>query len=397
MSLKGIRVIDLTRIIAGPFCTQLLADLGADVIKVESLNGDPLREQGQKVAGFSWYFASYNRNKRSVVLDLHREEGLAVLRDMVAGADVLVENYRAGILDKMGLSDTILKRLNPNLIVCHISGFGADGPYSDRPSFDFIAQAMTGYMSVNGNRDDLPMRTGIPISDLLCGLYGALAVAASLAGPRDTRQFSSIDLALTDSLISLLSFMAADTLATGKPPERTGNDHPLVAPYGLFRTSDKPIAIAPSNDIIYARLLKALGREDLSTDPRFDSSDKRIADREAIRAEIEPIFLKAGANEWIRRLNEAGVPAGPVLEVAEMFDDPQVRHREMVINVPHEGRGDVRMLGFPIKIEPEGCTLRLPAPELGAHSAEVMGELGYDAERIEKLMAVGVLSKFVGP
>lgn len=191
--------------------------------------------------------------------------------------------------------------------------------------------------------------------------------------------------------------MAADTLATGKPPERTGNDHPLVAPYGLFRTSDKPIAIAPSNDIIYARLLKALGREDLSTDPRFDSSDKRIADREAIRAEIEPIFLKAGANEWIRRLNEAGVPAGPVLEVAEMFDDPQVRHREMVINVPHEGRGDVRMLGFPIKIEPEGCTLRLPAPELGAHSAEVMGELGYDAERIEKLMAVGVLSKFVGP
>lgn len=150
MSLKGIRVIDLTRIIAGPFCTQLLADLGADVIKVESLNGDPLREQGQKVAGFSWYFASYNRNKRSVVLDLHREEGLAVLRDMVAGADVLVENYRAGILDKMGLSDTILKRLNPNLIVCHISGFGADGPYSDRPSFDFIAQAMTGYMSVNG-------------------------------------------------------------------------------------------------------------------------------------------------------------------------------------------------------------------------------------------------------
>lgn len=177
MSLKGIRVIDLTRIIAGPFCTQLLADLGADVIKVESLNGDPLREQGQKVAGFSWYFASYNRNKRSVVLDLHREEGLAVLRDMVAGADVLVENYRAGILDKMGLSDTILKRLNPNLIVCHISGFGADGPYSDRPSFDFIAQAMTGYMSVNGNRDDLPMRTGIPISDLLCGLYGALAVA----------------------------------------------------------------------------------------------------------------------------------------------------------------------------------------------------------------------------
>ena len=393
MSLQGIQVIDLTRIISGPFCTQLLADFGADVIKIETPSGDPLRLQGKGRDGLSWYFASYNRNKRSVALDLRSEEGLEVLREMIRGADVLVENYRAGVLAKMGLSDEALKELNPKLVVCHISGFGADGPYAQRPSFDFIAQAMSGFMSVNGNRDDDPQRSGVPISDLVAGLYAALGVSATLAGAtREDRTFRSVDVGLTDSLISLLSYMASDTLAAGKPPERSGNDHPLVAPYGLFQTADTPIAIAPSNDMIFARLLKVLGREELLSDPRFDTNDKRMADRQAIRAEIEPIFLTDSCENWIDRLNEGGVPAGPVMSVPDVFEDPQVKHREMVVEVPHGEHGPVRMLGFPVKVKPDGCEMRHPAPELGEHGNAVLRALGYSAERIAELRASGVLA-----
>ncbi|MFC4667505.1 CaiB/BaiF CoA transferase family protein [Seohaeicola nanhaiensis] len=392
MSLKGIRVIDLTRIISGPFCTQLLADFGADVIKIETPSGDPLRRQGKGRNGLSWYFASYNRNKRSVALDLRSPEGLEVLSDLVRDADVLVENFRAGVLADMGFSDQALEALNPRLVVCHISGFGADGPYAQRPSFDFIAQAMSGFMSVNGNRDDEPLRSGLPISDLVAGLYAALGVAATLAGPRENRRFQSVDVGLTDSLISLLSYMASDTLASGQPPERSGNDHPLVAPYGLFQTADTPIAIAPSNDMIYARLLKVLGREDLLTDPRFDTNEKRMADRRAIRAEIEPILLTEGSATWIERLNKGGVPTGPVMTVPEVLEDPQVRHRDMVLEVPHGAHGPVQMLGFPVKVAPDGCDIRHPAPELGEHGDAILSALGYSAARIADLRARGVLA-----
>jgi len=392
MSLEGTRVIDLTRIISGPFCSQLLADLGADVIKVETPSGDPLRQQGKQVRGLSWYYAGYNRNKRSLVLDLRSDSGRAVLTEMIAQADVLVENYRAGVLDKMGFPRDRLRELNPHLVVCHISGFGADGPYAGRPSFDFIAQAMSGYMSVNGAADGDPMRTGIPLSDLVAGLYGALGVSAALSGPRETRKFRSIDVGLTDSLISLLSYMASDALVDGIPPERAGNDHPLVAPYGLFRTADKPIAIAPSNETIYARLLKVIGREELLHDPRFDSNAKRIADREGIRAEIEAVLATASADIWISRLNDGGVPAGPVLTLPEMFRDPQVRAREMILSVPHGAHGDVRMLGFPVKSDPDPCRVRHSAPELGEHTAEILAEFGFSAERIATLRRDGILS-----
>ncbi|MBP0439978.1 CaiB/BaiF CoA transferase family protein [Tianweitania sediminis] len=391
MSLTGTRVVDFTRIISGPFCTQLLADLGADVIKIETAAGDPLREQGKKVEGLSWYYAGYNRNKRSIAIDLRHPDGHEILADMIASSDVVVENFRPGVMAAMGFSDERLRKLNPRLVVCHISGFGSSGPYSHRPAFDFIAQALSGFMSVNGNADDLPLRSGLPVSDLVAGLYGALGVTAALAGLREDRAFRSLDISLTDGLVSLLSYMAADTLATGEPPQRSGNDHPLVAPYGLFRTADKPIAIAPSNDAIYARLLNAIGRDDLATDPRFDTNEKRMADREAIRLEIEPVLMTASAEEWIERLNEGGVPAGPVLTIPEMFDDPQIRHREMVLPVPHGPHGTVRMLGFPIKSTPGSCEMRRPAPALGQHGDEVLGELGYDRDRIDTLRAKGAL------
>jgi crotonobetainyl-CoA:carnitine CoA-transferase CaiB-like acyl-CoA transferase len=392
MSLSGIRVVDLTRIISGPFCTQLLADLGADVVKVETLSGDPLRQQGKGREGLSCYYAAFNRNKRSLALNLRGDDGKSVLRDLLAKADVVVENYRAGVLADMGFSDANLKELNPHLVACHISGFGADGPYAKRPSFDFVAQAMSGFMSVNGQPDDPPLRSGLPISDLVAGLYAALGVSAALADPREERVFRTVDVGLNDSLMSLLAYMASDTLATGETPVRSGNDHPLVAPYGLFHTADKPIAVAPSNDTIYARLLGVLGREDLIGDPRFDTNEKRMADRAGIRSELEPVFLSDTAGAWIDRLNDGGVPAGPVLDVAEAMNDPQARHREMVINVPHGEHGTVQMLGFPIKLAPDGCRVRYPAPQLGAHGAEILSEIGYSRERIAQLAASGTLA-----
>jgi len=263
MSLKGIKVVDLTRIISGPFCTQLLADLGADVIKVETLSGDPLRQQGEKVNDFSWYFASYNRNKRSVSLDLYSESGRQVLQKILASADVLVENFRPGVLEKMELSTTQLNTINDKLIVCHISGFGADGPYAQRPAFDFIAQAMSGFMSVNGTEDGAGLRSGLPVSDLVVGLYGALGIVSRLANRQEcgSSGVQSVDVSLTDSMISLLSFTGANYLASGNPPKRYGNDHPLVAPYGVFETRDSAVAVAPSNDSVYAKLLKSLELE----------------------------------------------------------------------------------------------------------------------------------------
>lgn len=385
MSLKGTRVLDLTRIIAGPFCTQLLGDLGADVIKVETPSGDPMRAQGTVKDGMSWYFAGFNRNKRSVALDLRQANGMAILREMIAKSDVLVENFKAGTLAKMGLSDSVLKELNPRLIVCHISGFGADGPYADRPAFDFVVQAMSGFMWTNGRDGDEPLRSGLPISDLVVGLYGGLAVSAGLAVPRSERVFNSIDISLMDGLVSLLAYMGSEQLATGAPLKRSGNDHPLVAPYGLYRTADSHVAVAPSNEIIFDRLLIVLGRMDLKDDPRFVSNDSRMRHRAEIRHELEAHFRERTSSEWIELLNKQGVPAGAVNTVEEALNDPQVKHRNMVVDVEHPGHGNVRMMGSPIKQSSNPDYLRYPAPDIGQHTEEVLREFGYSASELEGL------------
>ena len=393
MSLKGIRVVDLTRIISGPFCTQLLADLGADVIKIETLNGDPLREQGEKVNDFSWYFASYNRNKRSVSVDLYSDEGRQVLRRILASADVLVENFRPGVLDKMGLSNEELSAISPQLIVCHVSGFGADGPYAQRPAFDFIAQALSGFMSVNGTEDGPGLRSGLPVSDLVAGLYGALGIVSRLVGRPEhgSNGVQNVDISLTDSMISLLSFIGANHLASGQAPKRYGNDHPLVAPYGVFETSDSAVAVAPSNDGVYLKLLKALDLEHLASDERINTNSKRMANPEILRGVLNPIFKRHTSASWIEKLNAAGVPVGPILTIPEVFEDAQVQHRQMVIDVDHGEKGSVRMLGFPLKFDHEPCELRRPAPHLGQHNEEVLAECGYSLQELEALQRAQVL------
>ena len=397
MPLSGVRVVDLTRILAGPFCTMLLADMGAEVIKVEAPGvGDPLRGQGVIQDGLSWYFAAFNRNKRSLSLNLRTEAGRAVLARLIAESDVLVENFRPGVLAEMGFDAARLKALKPDLVTAGISGFGTTGPYRDRPSFDFIAQAMSGFMAVTGSADGPPLRAGPPIADLVAGLYAAIGVCAALVKRGRTGAGDTVGSSLNNGLISLLGFLAANHfatghLATGADPARTGNDHAIVAPYGMFRTQDGEVALAPSQEQSYQRLVDAIGAPELRDDPRFRTNDLRVANRAAINATIEERLCADTTEHWIERLNAAGVPCGRVMGLSEVFADPQVEDQEMVLTQMHPGHGAVRMLGFPIKFAEAPCRLRRPAPEIGGDTDAVLGELGYSGEEIAGMRGAGVV------
>jgi CoA:oxalate CoA-transferase len=391
MPLSGVRVVDLTRVLSGPFCTMLLADLGADVIKVEAPEGDPIRSQGAVRNDLSWYFAAFNRNKRAVRLDLRQQEGREVLARLIQGADVLVENFRPGVLARLGFDDARLRALRPSLVTCSINGFGSSGPYRDRPAFDFIAQAMSGFMSVNGRPDDPPLRSGVPISDLISGLYAALSVAASVLRARTTGQGQRAEVSLTNALVSMLAYIASDYFETGSVPPRSGNDHPISAPYGLFPTRDGEIAIAPPGDEFFSRLADALGEPGLKQDPLYANSPARVANRARINAIVGGKLAAQTTAHWVEVLNAAGVPCGPVYGVADVFRDPQIVAQEMLLEVPHPGRGIVQMLGFPMKLADTPCRVRRPAPEHGEHTEEVLAELGYGEAAQAALRAAGVV------
>lgn len=389
--LTGIRVLDLTRVLSGPFCTQLLGDLGAEILKVETPDGDPVRAQGTMRDGFSLYFASFNRNKRSMILNLRKPEAHAVLAELIRRSDVIVENYRPGVLADIGFGWERLIALKPDIVLCSISGFGQNGPYRDRPAFDFVAQAMSGFMSLNGRAEDPPLRSGLPVSDLIAGLYGALGICAALVRRRETGKPQHIDTAMVDGLLSFSAYAGTGVLATGAQAPRLGNDHPVVAPYGLFETADAVIAIAPANDEIYARLLRALDLVHLDDDPRFATAAARFAHRAEINAAIEARLVQRPRAHWIETLNRAGVPCAEVKDLVQAFDDPQTAAREMILEVPHPGHGTIRMPGFPLKLRDEPCEIRYPAPDLGQHTVDVLTELGLDAAAMARLRDAGAI------
>ena len=375
MPLKGLRVIDLTRILAGPFCTQLLADLGAEVIKIEGPRGDPVRQQGVIVDGMSWYFAQFNRNKQSVVLNLYDDDDKNVLSRLLETADVLVENFRPGILSDMGFGPQELERLNPRLIHASVNGYGTTGPYADRPSFDFIAQAMSGFMSVNGPPDGEPQRAAPPLSDLVAGLYCAFGILAALQERGNSGIGQQVETSLTGGLISMLAYLSAEYFATGETPKRTGNDHPIVSPYGLFQAKDGMIAVAPSTDIYVERFLGVLGLEKLLTDPNYSTNSERLLHRNTLSRRINDVTCLQSVAHWITAINDAGCPCGRVMDLAEVFEDPQVVAQEMVIDVQHPGHGNVRMTGFPVKLSRTPAGIQRPAPDLGQDTQEILSQL----------------------
>lgn len=389
--LSGIRVVDLTRVLSGPFCTMLLADMGADVLKVETPQGDTVRVQGDTARGMSWYFASFNRNKRSVVIDLRKDEGKAVLAKMLAKADVLVENFRPGVLAEMGFSQVRLDELNPRLIVGSVNGYGSTGPYVDRPSFDFIAQAMSGFMATTGEPDGAPMRAGPPITDLVAGLYCAYGIVNAIRARDLTGRGQRVEAAMVNGMVSMLAYLSSEYFSTGKAPARTGNDHPIASPYGLFKAKDGALAVAPATNEILQKFLTTIGLGGLLERPEYKTAEQRRVARKEINRLVDERMATDTQASWIERLNRAGVPTGKVLTVPEVLEDPQIKAQDMVIEVEHPKQGIVRMVGFPVKLSDTPCVVRHPAPELGAHTGEVLAELGLAPAEIETLKASRVL------
>lgn len=391
MPLSGISVVDLTRVVSGPFCTMMLADFGADVIKIEAPGGDPSRVTGILGKGENPYFVNINRSKRAITIDLKTDEGRRIVRRMVARADVVVENFRPGVMERLGLGYAELLRVNPKLVYAAITGFGKTGPYRDRPAFDFIAQAMSGLMSLNGSEDMEPLRVGIPISDTLAGLYLAFGILAALRERDRTGRGQEVRCAMVDSLISVFTFASGAYLATGQLPPRNGNDHMVVSPYGVFQACDGPLAIAPSTEKNWLQLCHALGRDDLPKDPRFDSAAKRRCNRKTINGIVAGIIRTKSRAQWIDLLNRSGVPCGPVNNLAEAFADPQMRHQQMVIESP-QPEGPVKIPGFPLKLSHTPARIQCPSPQVGEHSVAVLQELGYDQHQIDRLIGNRVIA-----
>jgi len=390
----GVRVLDLSRMLAGPYGAMLLADLGAEVVKIEEPGGgDPMRAMGPPfLDGESAYFLSINRNKKSVALDLDRPEGRAVFLDLCRVADVVWENFRPGVMARLGCDPATLRALNPRLVVCSISAFGQEGPYRDWPAFDLALQAMGGAMSITGEEGRPPVRMGLPMGDLAGGMFGALAVAGALFRRAQTGEGTAIDLSLLDCQVSLLTYVAQYYWADGRVPGRVGSGHASVVPYQAFATRDSFLVVAVFAEKFWSGFCRALDRPDLIADVRFDSNGKRVERRRELVALLETIFPARPTAEWLGRLQKEGVPAAPIQRVDEVLRDPQVLLREMVVDLEHPRLGSVKTLGTPIK--PAGAPPFRPAPPpgLGEHTDAILGGLlGYPPERITALRRGGVI------
>ena len=388
-ALHGIRVLDFTRYLAGPFCTMLLGDHGADVIKVEGQKGRELRVPGSDRD--SDFFLSANRNKRSLVVDIKRPEGRELILRMLPRVDVVVENFRPGVMAALGLGPAELTARDPRLVYCSISGYGPDGPYRDRPGFDQIAQGMSGFMSVTGTREQGPTRAGIAIADLVAGMFASQGIALALYARAQNGRGQIVDTSLLESMVGIMSWAAGMYFDSGEAPGPAGQHHPLASPYGRFRAQDGYINIAAGNEDMWPKLVRALEADALATDPRFRSLGARIKHRDVLTAELEQRLAAQPVAAWVERLNAAGIPSGPVLDMAQVFADPQVLARNMLVELPHPQRGTWKTPGLPVKLSATPPAITRRPPLLDEHSDEVLGEHGFSPEEIAALRAQGVV------
>ena len=371
-ALSGIKVIDLTRVLSGPFCTMLLADMGAEVIKIEPPKGDNVRNQGDMVDGYSSYFAQFNRNKKSVILDLYVESVKDILRSLLSDSDVVVENFKAGVFDKMGFDYDTLKSINPKLISASVNGFGSKGEMSDRPAFDFIAQALSGFMSLNGTEESGPMRAAMPISDLVAGLYCAFGIVCALQSRNKTGKGQKVEASLTSGLISMMAYLSSESFVTGKAPNKSGNNHPILAPYGIFKTSDGEIAVAPASDKFCSIFLECIDLTSLLENELYKNNSNRMKNRDSLNEIVNQRKISETSDFWIKKLNKAGCPAAKIVSLPEALNSQLIQDNEMVIssNGP-EGR-QIKMTGFPVKLSDTPSQLYRSPPLLGEHTNEIL-------------------------
>ena len=396
--LAGLRVLELAGVLAGPYCSMVLGDLGADVIKVEPPEGDttrgygppwigPAEGSGERVAA---YFLAINRNKRSLRLDLHREGANEIVGRLIAKSDVLIENFRPGGMERLGLDPATLSAFNPELVHLSITGFGPDGPDAGKPGYDFVAQAVGGLMSVTGFPDEdggQATKVGVAITDVITGLLGAVSVLAALRSRRGQR----VDVSLLESTLAILINQAQNAFVTGEQPKRMGNAHPNIVPYETFETSDGQIAVAVGSERQWPKLCAALEMDELASDRRFADNDARVRHRDELRPIIAERFAEADSEHWLRLLDEAGVPSGPVNDVLAAFDQPQARWREMRVDVKHPTLGPMPLIGLPYKFTDSPASIRSAPPLLGEHSAEILAELGYDVDAVAALRDKSVI------
>ena len=395
--LEGIKVLDLSRVLAGPWCTQLLADLGAEVIKIERPGaGDDTRHWGPPWHGkgdrrVAAYFLSCNRGKKSAAIDFAQPEGAELVRKLAANADVVVENFKVGGLAKFGLDAASLRAANPRLVYASITGFGQDGPYADRAGYDFIIQGMGGMMSVTGLPDGEPgggpMRAGVAVADLFTGMYTCAAILAALYGRERSGEGAQLDLALFDTQLAMLANQAENALISGKDPPRQGNTHPNIVPYQPFDAADQPIIIAVGNDRQFARLAEICEQPEWARDPRFATNEARVANRGTIVALVSEAICRKPAAEWLDQLEAAGIPAGPINSVTQALADVQTQHRQMVRTI-----AGVPLVGSPVRLDGARADSELPPPALGEHTEEVLEALGLDGQTISRLAAANVIA-----
>jgi CoA:oxalate CoA-transferase len=393
LALQGVRVLDLTRVLAGPFAGMVLADLGADVVKVEQPgSGDDSRAYPPHIQGESMYFMSLNRNKRSLTLDLKNPAGKGILRALVRRADVLIENYRPGTMERLGLGYDTLQAENPRLVYAAVSGFGQTGPYSQRAAYDAVVQAMGGLMSITGPEGGPATRVGTSIADITAGLFTTVGILAAIASRTESGRGQMVDVAMLDSLVAVLENAVARYTATGDVPGPLGNRHPAIFPFEPFDTADGQIMVAAGNNELWARLCRTLGADELASDPRFCTNPLRHDHHAEMRAALTVAFRLKTTAEWQAALDDAGVPNGPINTIDAVVHDPQVQARGMIQTVTHPVAGETSLPGLPIKLSETPGNIRRPAPVLGEHSAEVLREwLGLDDAAVAEARAQGAL------